>query len=339
MLGTVKETIKYLTGIVGESGFGSKSTVDEVLEDTNLGTITAIITGATSGIGLELALALANRSATLVLPTHHPHTADTIISRIASDFPNAQIIALPLDLSSLSSVRSFVSRFEALNLPLNLLINNAGRFCYEYERSEDGVEMTFATNYLGHFLLTNMLVEKMVVTARTDGVEGRVVNVTSQTHAWFDGDGIRYLRMVNEDGRFYNATRAYELSKLANVWHTTEIARKLKKMEANVTANCVHPGIVKTRLNRQREGLTTDLIFFLASKLLKTIPQAAGAVCYVATHPKVKGVSGKYFVDCNEAAWPSKLGSDENEAAKMWDFSEALIAEKLKLGLNSVYSL
>ncbi|KAG4975792.1 hypothetical protein JHK86_035266 [Glycine max] len=90
-----------------------------------------------------------------------------------------------------------------------------------------------------------------------------------------------------------------------------------QQMGANVTVNCVHPGIVRTRLTREREGLLTDLVFFLASKLLKTIPQAAATTCYVATHPRLFNVSNKYFADCNEIS-TSKLGSNSTEAARLW---------------------
>ncbi|XP_022145910.1 short-chain dehydrogenase TIC 32, chloroplastic-like [Momordica charantia] len=186
---------------------------------------------------------------------------------------------MPLDLSSLASVANFVAHFHSLNLPLNLLINNAGKFSHDHAISEDGFEMTFATNYLGHFLLTKLLVNKMAETAKATGVEGRIVNVSSSIHGWFSGDIIKYLAQISRNGRNYDATRAYALSKLANVLHTQELARRLKQMEANVTVNCVHPGIVRTRLTRDREGFITDLVFFMASKLLKTIPQAAATTC------------------------------------------------------------
>ncbi|OVA14740.1 Short-chain dehydrogenase/reductase SDR [Macleaya cordata] len=318
------ETVKYLVGSVGASGFGSRSTAEQVTSACpDLRSITAIITGATSGIGAETARVLAKRGARLVLPARSIKTAEEARARILMEFPDSEIIVMSLDLSSLSSVRSFVSEFESLNFPLNLLINNAGKFSHDYGITEDGIEMTFATNYLGHFLLTKLLLKKMIETAEVTGVQGRIVNVSSSIHSWFSGDGLRYLELITKNKSHYDATRAYSLSKLANVLHTKELAERLKKMEANVTANCVHPGIVRTRLTRDREGLVTDLAFFLASKLLKTIPQAAATTCYVATHPRLIGVSGKYFSDCNEAS-TSKLGSNANEAARLWSFSETM---------------
>ncbi|KAK6146490.1 hypothetical protein DH2020_020359 [Rehmannia glutinosa] len=308
------ETVKYLIGAAGASGFGSKSTAEQVTGVCpDLRPVTAIITGATSGIGAETARVLAKRGARLVLPARSLKAAEETKARILSEFPKSEIIVMSLDLSSLDSVRRFVAEFESLNLPLNILINNAGKFSYDHGISEDGVEMTFATNYLGHFLLTKLLLKKMIETAKTSGVQGRIVNVSSSIHSWFSGDMIRYLGLITKNKCEYDGTRAYALSKLAN------------EMEANVTVNCVHPGIVRTRLTRDREGFITDLVFLLTSKLLKTIPQAAATSCYVATNPRLVNVSGKYYSDCNEAS-TSKLGSSLAQAAKLWSASEIMVS-------------
>ncbi|WOL10850.1 short-chain dehydrogenase TIC 32, chloroplastic [Canna indica] len=319
------ETVKYLIGSAGASGFGSKSTGEEVTAAApDLRSVTAIITGATSGIGAETARVLAMRGARLVLPARNLKAAEETKIRIEEEFPDASIVVLLLDLSSLSSVRCFVSRFLALRLPLNLLINNAGMFSYDFSVSEDGVEMTFATNYLGPFLLTKLLLNKMVETARETGIQGRIVNITSATHTWFSGDCLSCLDLMTHKKIPYSRSQAYALSKLANVLHTKELAERLKQMDANVTANCVHPGVVRTRLNRDREGFIIDFVFFLSSKFLKTIPQAAATTCYVATHPRLAGESGKYFIDCNEVA-PSAAASSPAKAARLWRGSEAMI--------------
>uniref|UniRef100_A0A0D9WLB7 Short-chain dehydrogenase TIC 32, chloroplastic n=1 Tax=Leersia perrieri TaxID=77586 RepID=A0A0D9WLB7_9ORYZ len=326
-------SLRYLTGTAGPSGFGSRATAEDATAAcSDLRHITAIITGATSGIGAETARVLAKRGARLVLPARSVKAAEEARARLLADCPAAgDVIVLPLDLSSLASVRRFAGRFLALGLPLNLLINNAGKFADRFALSDDGVEMTFATNYLGHFLLTKLLLEKMAETARLTGVEGRIVNVSSTIHSWFaadgDADAVTYIDGVTRKKIPYDPTRAYALSKLANVLHTRALADRLKEMKANVTANCVHPGIVRTRLIRERDSLVTNTVFFLASKLLKTIPQAAATTCYVAVHPAIAGVSGKYFADCNEAS-PSRMGSNGDEAAKLWRFSEEIAAEE-----------
>ncbi|XP_020583144.1 short-chain dehydrogenase TIC 32, chloroplastic-like [Phalaenopsis equestris] len=324
------ETARYLIGSAGSSGFGSKSTAEEVTNASpDLRSITAIITGATSGIGAETARVLAKRGARLLIPARSLKAAQEVKARINGEFPESEIIVLPLDLSSLSSVRSFVSRFLSLQLPLNLLINNAGKFSHNYALSEDGIEMTFATNYLGHFLLTKLLMEKMADTARITGIQGRIINISSGIHTWFTGDVLRYLDFVTRKKIPYDATQTYALSKLANVLHTAELAAKLEEMGANVTANCVHPGIVRTRLTREREGFLTDLAFFITSKVLKTIPQAAATTCYVAASSDLVGVTGKYFSDCNLSA-PSKAAENRKEAARLWSASEEMAAMNLR---------
>ncbi|KAL0284397.1 UNVERIFIED_CONTAM: Short-chain dehydrogenase B, chloroplastic [Sesamum radiatum] len=320
------ETVKYLIGSAGASGFSSKSTAEQVTDRCpHLRSITAIITGATSGIGTETARVLAKRGARLVLPARNLKAAEDTKALITSEFPDAEIIVMSLDLSSLHSVRAFVANFHSLNLPLNLLINNAGRFSYDHAVSEDGIEMTFATNYLGHFLLTKLLLAKMIETAEASGVQGRIVNVSSNLHNWFSGDVISYLALISKDKSEYDGTRAYALSKLANVLHTKELARRLKEMGANVTVNCLNPGVVRTRLIRDRDGLITDMVFFLASKLLKTIPQGAATTCYVATDTRLVNVSGRYYSDCNEAS-TSKMGSSLSEAARLWAASEIMLS-------------
>lgn len=333
------ETVKYLIGSAGPSGFGSKSTAEQVTETCgDLRSITAIITGGTSGIGAETARVLAKRGARVILPARSMKNAEETRGRIVTECPEAEIIVMALDLSSLNSVTNFVTRFHSIGFPLNLLINNAGKFAEEHAISEDGVEMTFATNYLGHFLLTKMLMKKMVETAKETGIQGRIVNVSSAIHGWFTGDVISYLAHICRNKSEYDATRAYALSKLANVFHTNELSRRLKEMDANVTVNCVHPGVVRTRLTREREGFLTDLVFFLASKLLKTIPQAAATTCYVATHPRLVNVSDKYFADCNETS-TSKLGSNITEASRLWAVSELMISKGPKAAFDLINNL
>ncbi|GAB2209746.1 hypothetical protein Droror1_Dr00026969 [Drosera rotundifolia] len=318
------ETIKYLTGAAGRSGFGSKSTAEQVTCDISLCNLTAIITGASSGIGAETARVLAKQGARLVLPVRSLKAGEETKARILVECPEAEVVIMKLDLSSISSVRSFVADFESLDSPLSILINNAGRFYFDHGISEDGIEMSFATNYLGHFLLAKLLLERMRETAARTGVQGRIVNVTSNTYTWFSGNLFGYLELITKDGRQYDPTRAYALSKLAIVLFTQELANVFQEMEANVTVNCVHPGVVKTRLTRDREGIATDLAFFLASKLVKTIPQAAATTCYVATHPSLLNVTGKYFEDCNEAAM-SKMGSDMIKPKELWSRSLVMV--------------
>ncbi|ERN02651.1 hypothetical protein AMTR_s00085p00054430 [Amborella trichopoda] len=185
-----------------------------------------LVLRATSGIGAETARVLAKRGVRIVIPARNTKNASEVKSRIKSENPEAEIIVMELDLSSFSSIRRFCSEFLALGITLNILINNAGKFCQNLELNEDNFEMTFATNYLGHHLLTDILLGKMIQTAHQMHVEGRIINVSSVIHSWVGKEGFQFNDMINP--KIYNGTRAYAQSKLANILHTKEIARKLK---------------------------------------------------------------------------------------------------------------
>eukprot|EP00268_Persea_americana_P026072 TRINITY_DN25440_c1_g1_i4.p2 TRINITY_DN25440_c1_g1~~TRINITY_DN25440_c1_g1_i4.p2 ORF type:complete len:191 (-),score=18.46 TRINITY_DN25440_c1_g1_i4:926-1498(-) len=182
------ETVKYLIGSAGPSGYGSKSTAEQVTEASpDLRSITAIITGATSGIGAETARVLAKRGARLILPARNMKAAEETRARIGEECPGSEIRVMALDLSSLDSVRSFVSDFESLHLPLNLLVNNAGKFSHEHGLSEDGIEMTFATNYLGK---TSTKRKEMISTLFA--FRGNLLSSFSSLSRW--AQDISYLR-------------------------------------------------------------------------------------------------------------------------------------------------
>ncbi|XP_062116185.1 short-chain dehydrogenase TIC 32 B, chloroplastic [Humulus lupulus] len=323
----MKETLRYLAGIAGPSGYGSKSTAEQVTANCSYSShLTAIITGGTSGIGAETARVLAKRGVRVVIPARDLIRAAEVKEGIQRDNPKAEVIVLEIDLSSFASVKRFCSDFLALGLPLNILINNAGIFSQTLEYSEDKIEMTFATNYLGHYLLTEMLLEKMVETAAQTGVQGRIINVSSVIHSWVKRDTFRFNDLLTP--KSYNGTRAYSQSKLATILHAKEIARQLKTRNARVTINAVHPGIVKTGIIRAHKSFITDSVFFMASKLLKSVSQGASTTCYVALSPQTEGVNGKYFVDCNESSC-SPLANDESEARKLWKQTRALIHRRL----------
>ncbi|CAK9137572.1 unnamed protein product [Ilex paraguariensis] len=326
----MKETLKYLAGVAGPSGYGSNSTAEQVTQDCSSFLpphLTAIVTGATSGIGAETARVLAKRGVRVVLPARDLKKAAQVKEDIQREVPKADIILLEIDLSSLPSINRFCTEFLSLGLPLNILINNAGKFSQRLEYSEDKMEMTFATNYLGHFLLTEMLLEKMIDTAAQTGIEGRIVNVSSVIHSWVKRDSFCFNQMVNP--KSYNGTRAYAQSKLANILHVKEMARELKARKAKVSINAAHPGIVKTGITRDHKGFITDSLFFIASKLLKSTSQGASTTCYLALSPKIEGVSGKYFADCNESHC-SGLANDEAEAQKLWKQTRVLICRRLR---------
>ncbi|GMP33818.1 hypothetical protein CsSME_00006970 [Camellia sinensis var. sinensis] len=204
----MKETLRYLAGIAGPSGYGSNSTAEQVTRHSSSSSLlpshhlTAIVTGATSGIGAETARILAKRGVRIVIPARDLKKATEVKECIQKESPEAEIVLLEIDLSSLASVKRFCSEFLSLGLPLNLLINNAGKFSQKLEFSEDKVEMTFATNYLGHFMLTELLLEKMVETAAHTGIQGRIINVSSVIHSWVKPETFCFNQLLNPNKYF-----------------------------------------------------------------------------------------------------------------------------------------
>ncbi|XVE76339.1 hypothetical protein DITRI_Ditri12bG0164200 [Diplodiscus trichospermus] len=313
--------ISLATGWPGPSGFGSASTAEEVTEGIDGSNLTAIITGGASGIGLETSRVLALRGVHVVIAARNMKAANEAKGIIVTENENAHVDVLELDLCSVKSVRAFADNFIALNLPLNILINNAGIMFCPYQLSQDGIEVQFATNHIGHFLLTNLLLDKMKNTAKTTGIQGRIVNLSSIAHSHCYKNGIRFDRISDKSG--YNDKRAYGQSKLANILHANELSRRLQGGGVNITINSVHPGLIMTPLFRHSAVLMKFLKFF-SFFLWKNVPQGAATTCYVALHPRLNGVTGKYFADCNEMT-PSSYARDESLARKLWDFSNKLI--------------
>ncbi|QCE07072.1 retinol dehydrogenase 13 [Vigna unguiculata] len=218
--------ISLVTGRPGPSGFGSASTAEQVTQGIDASNLTAIITGGASGIGLETARVLALRKVHVIIGARNMESAKEAKQVILHENESARVDILKLDLCSINSVRTFVDNFIALSLPLNILINNAGVMFCPFQKTEDGIEMQFATNHLGHFLLTNLLLDKMKQTAKETGIEGRIINLSSIAHVYTYEEGIRFDNINEEDG--YSDKKAYGQSKLANILHAKELSRRLQ---------------------------------------------------------------------------------------------------------------
>ncbi|PKU83880.1 short-chain dehydrogenase TIC 32, chloroplastic [Dendrobium catenatum] len=310
-----------VTGKRGPSGYGSASTAEEVTEGIDASNLTVIITGGASGIGAETARVFALRRAHVIIAARNVEAANDTKKIIIKCNPAARVDIMKLDLSSLKSVRAFADNFLATGLPLNILINNAGVMFCPFQLSVDGFEMQFATNHLGHFYLTNLLLENIKRTAKETGIEGRIVNLSSFAHVHTYEGGILFDQIDNKAG--YNDRKAYGQSKLANILHALELSRRLKEEGANVTVNSVHPGVIMTNLMRHSFPMMKVIQVFTCL-LWKNVQQGAATTCYVSLHPSITGVTGKYFDDCNEVK-PSILASDEELAKRLWDYSEKLV--------------
>ncbi|XP_019426534.1 PREDICTED: short-chain dehydrogenase TIC 32, chloroplastic-like [Lupinus angustifolius] len=318
--------LSLVTGKAGPSGFGSASTAEHVTDGIDATNLTAIITGGASGIGLETARVLCLRKAHVIIAVRNMDSAKEAKQLILQENKSAKVDIMKLDLCSLKSVTSFVDKFIALDLPLNILINNAGVMFCPFQLSQDGIEMQFATNHIGHFHLTNLLLNKMKQTAKATGIEGRIINLSSIAHTYTYEEGIRFDDINDQNG--YSDKKAYGQSKLANILHANELSRRLKEEGVNITANSVHPGVIMTPLMRHSSLLMNFLKMF-TFYIWKNVPQGAATTCYVALHPSLKGVTGKYFLDCNEFE-PSAFGKDKILASKLWDFSNNFITSLSK---------
>ncbi|KAL1086434.1 hypothetical protein V6Z11_D08G115800 [Gossypium hirsutum] len=288
----------------GASGFSASSTAEEVTQGIDGTGLTAVVTGASSGIGTETARVLALRGVHVVMAVKNMTTGREVKETIAKRNPNAKIDAMELDLSSLASVRKFAADFISSGLPLNILINNAGIMATPFMLSKDGIELQLATNH--------------VAQGRT---EGRIVNVSSRRHKFSYPEGIRFDKINDQSG--YNSLSAYGQSKLANVLHANELARRLKEDEVAITANSLHPGAIATNLFRH-SNLINGLVGLVGKYVIKNVEQGAATTCYVALHPQVTGKTGLYFADSNVAE-TSLQANDNALARKLWDFTFTLI--------------
>ncbi|CAA6662644.1 unnamed protein product [Spirodela intermedia] len=298
-------------GRKGPSGFSSSSTAEEVTEGIDGTGLTAVITGASSGIGKETARVLALRGVHVVMGVRNLSAGNSVKEEIVKEIPGAKIDTLELDLASMASVRKFSTEFRSLNLPLNILINNAGIWACPFSLSSDGIEIQFATNHVGHFLLTDLLLENMKNAAKNSNIEGRIVNLSSG----------------------YNNILAYGQSKLANILHANELSRRFKDEGINITANSVHPGAVLTKIFRYH-SIINAICYSLGQLVMKNVQQGAATTCYVALHPQVHGVNGSYFCDCNISK-PSSKAEDQELGKKLWSSLRPLSA--LEVALRALF--
>ncbi|XP_077225711.1 short-chain dehydrogenase TIC 32, chloroplastic-like [Tasmannia lanceolata] len=306
----------------GPSGFSANSTAEQVTEGIDGTGLVAIVTGASNGIGTETARVLALRGVHVIMAVRNVKAGGDVRETIIKEIPTAKVDVMELDLSSMASVRKFASEFKSRGLSLNILINNAGIMATPYKLSEDGIEMQFATNHIGHFLLTHLLLETMKETAGKSKIEGKIINVSSDGHGFANSSGIPFDKDKLNEESGYTPLVAYGRSKLANILHANELARRFKEEGVDITANSLHPGNIQTTLLQHRpivHGAITML-----GKVFKTIPQGASTQCYMALNPQVHRVTGTYFSN-NNVAKAQTQAMDMELAKKLWDFSMTLI--------------
>ena len=269
-----------------------------------------MVTGANAGIGKATALGLANYGATVVMVCRSRERGEVALDEIKEKSSNDSIYLLLADLASQSSVRKLAEDFKTYHSALHVLINNAGIIPRKRLVTVDGLEMQFAVNHLAPFLLTNLLLSVLESSA-----PARIVTVSSEMHR---GATIDFDDLQSEGS--YQPTRVYSQTKLANILFTYELARRLEG--SNVTANCLHPGVVATKLLADGIGIPTALKS--TTRFIGASPdKGAKTSIYLAASAAVEGVNGKYYVR-QKAVQSSETSHDENLASRLWEVSAEL---------------
>jgi NAD(P)-dependent dehydrogenase (short-subunit alcohol dehydrogenase family) len=273
---------------------------------------TVLITGGTGGIGRATAVGLARMGAHVTITGRDAARAQDAAGEIHRA-TGAQVDVLVGDLSSQSEVRRLAA--EALeSLPrIDVLVNNVGGYWNTRHPTVDGLEHTLAVNHLAPFLLTNLLLDRL-----KQGAESRVVTVASHAHAQ---GRIDFEDLQGE--RTYSGARAYSQSKLANVLFAYELARRLSN--TSVTANVVHPGMVRTAFGAEDPGGVQRLLVPFIRPLMKPPARGAATSIHVAAAPSLEGVTGRYFAN-SKLAQSSKASYDEETAARLWQVCADLVA-------------
>ena len=280
-----------------------------MISDKPLSGKTSMVTGANSGIGEEVALALATMGATVVMVCRDATKGEAARNEIITRSRNKMVELMVADLSSLASVRVLAQKFLEVHDKLHILVNNAGVIMGGRVVTPDHLETTFEVNYLSHYLLTMLLLDVLKASAPS-----RIVNVTSGAHynGKMDFDDL-------QEEKAYGAMKSYCQSKLAQVLFTHELAKKLEG--TGVTVNAVHPGAVRTRWGDEAGALGIGIR--IARPFMLSPEKGAQTPIYVATSPEVEGITGKYWEKKKEKE-PSKESNDENEARLLWAVSAKL---------------
>jgi NAD(P)-dependent dehydrogenase (short-subunit alcohol dehydrogenase family) len=269
-----------------------------------------LITGGNSGIGKATAMGLAKLNASVVIVSRDKDKGEAALIEIRAKSGNRNLDAMTADLSSQDSVRELAHDFTGRYKKLNVLINNAGIFLPKRVQTVDGLEATFATNHLGHFLLTNLLLDLLKASAPS-----RIINLTSSAHY---GTEMDFEDLQGE--KKYSGYHAYSQSKLANVLFTRQLVKQLEG--TGITANSIHPGVVRTGFGKDQGGLMSILVT-MGRPFMISPEHAAKAVIYLATSPEMEGVTGMFFSRGKEGK-SSTQSYDSEAAERLWKVSAEL---------------
>jgi NAD(P)-dependent dehydrogenase (short-subunit alcohol dehydrogenase family) len=265
----------------------------------NLAEAPILVTGATDGLGTRISLELARRGATVLLHGRNPERCEAALVEIRRETGSKELHSYLADFSSLDAVRGLAEQIFSEHDRLDVVINNAGIISSERKVTEDGLELTFAVNYLGHFLLTSLLLPLL-----RDSTPARVVNVASAAQRPIDFDDVMLKRR-------YDGLKAYSQSKLAQVMFTLELAERLQN--TGVTTNALHPATL----------METKMVLETFGRATSTVQTGAEATVRLAVSPELEGVTGRYFDGTREAR-ANRQVYDREARKRLWDLSEEL---------------
>lgn len=274
---------------------------------------TVLITGGNSGIGKATAIQLAQMGASVCITSRNEKKAQKAIVEIMKKSGSQNISYLIGDLSSFESIHNMADQFLSEHRRLDVLVNNAGIFLGDLKHTKEGYEMQFGVNHLGHFLLTKLVLPLLKKTHYP-----RVVNVSSiaYMHGEIDFDN---LKGEKED---YSAIKAYARSKLANVLFTREFAKR----HPEVSANCLHPGVVRTPLANKGSKWYISLFWTMYKPFMFTPEKGAKTSVYLATSERLNGITGQFFDEKQCRRNLVSRGRDTTVSARLWEYSERAVS-------------
>ncbi len=275
---------------------------------------TCLVTGATNGIGLATAQALAHLGARVIVLGRDTARCQATRAGLIDINPDAGHECMTCDFGSLDQVRNVAEAYRERGWPLDVLVNNAGALFTRRVETEDGIESTLAVNHVAPFLLTLELLDRM-----HESAGARIVNVASNAHS-----GVKHFEFDDLGlERKYGVWNAYARSKLANILFTRALARRIA--DTSTTVNAMHPGAVSTGLGG-RSGLG-KWIWLILGPFFRSPPKGAETVVYLSVSPEVSGQSGGYYMDCAPIA-PKPAAIDDEAAERLWSLSEKLSGKR-----------
>ncbi len=276
-----------------------------------------LVTGANSGIGRETALGLAKAGATVLAVCRDRSKGEVAVAELRKASGSKAISLLTADLTNISEMQTLHADVKEKFGKVDILVNNAGAIFGERRTTEDGLELTFATNHLNYYIMSHLFLDLLKKASAETKTPSRIVNVASEAHRAVRSETIDWQC----ENRTYKPMEVYGLSKLANILFTRELAARLNPAE--ITVNCLHPGVVRTGFGTQSEWGFLGTLFNLARPFFISPEKGARTSLYLALGSDVSQITGRYFKNCAEAK-PAHLAFNENMAKNLWETSRRI---------------